>query len=287
MKGDRPMTRTRLTLGYSPCPHDTFSFYGLAHGRIATPIDFDIVMADIERLNQDARDGRLDVTKLSFAAIGHLLPTYGLLRSGAALGRGCGPLIVSRKGMDIDDLTSGPIAVPGMLTTASLLLHLYLGGPADVVPMRFDQIMPAVAEGRYPAGVIIHEGRFTFEDYGLIRLLDLGGWWDLETGLPIPLGGIAIRRDLGEETARLAETAIRESVLYALANPREPDAYIKAHSQELSDDVVRRHIALYVNDCTRHIGSAGECAIAVLLNMGRKAGVLPPFDGPLFACREQ
>jgi 1,4-dihydroxy-6-naphthoate synthase len=277
------MTKT-LTLGYSTCPNDTFLFHALAHGRIdCRGLEFEIHLADVERLNQDAEDGRLDVTKLSFAAIGHLRERYALLRSGAALGRGCGPLVIAKPGFDPSRLDRVPIAVPGMRTTAAMLLGLYLSGVPDCVPMTFDRIMPAVSRGEYAAGVIIHEGRFTFQDHGLVELVDLGRWWEDDTGLPIPLGGIAVRRDLGLDVARRVEAAIRDSVAYAFAHPGDSDGYIRTHAQEMEDHVVRKHIELYVNDFTLDLGETGVAAVVELFRRGREAGVLPYSRVPLLA----
>lgn len=269
------MTKT-LTLGYSTCPNDTFLFHALAQGKIdCRGLEFEIHLADVERLNQDAEDGRLDVTKLSFAAIGHLRERYALLHSGAALGRGCGPLIVAKPGFDPSCLDRVSIAVPGMRTTAAMLLGLYLSRVPACEPMTFDRIMPAVSRGDYAAGVIIHEGRFTFQDHGLVALADLGRWWEDDTGLPIPLGGIAVRRDLGPEVAQRVEAAIRDSVAYAFAHPEASDGYIRTHAQEMEDHVVRKHIELYVNEFTLDLGETGVAAVAELFRRGIGAGVLP------------
>ncbi len=277
--------KKKLTLAYSTCPNDTFLFYALAHQKTECGnLEPEITLADVETLNQDAVLGKYDVSKLSFAAIGHLLDSYGLLRSGAALGRGCGPLIVAKPDFDKSRLSSANIAVPGLKTTANMLMGLYLSGQAQVTPMTFDRIMPAVAGGEYAAGVIIHEGRFTFPDYGLICLEDLGQWWEQKTSLPIPLGGIAIRRDLGKETARCMENAIRESVNHAFANPDAADRYIRTHAQEMAPLVIRQHIDLYVNSFTEDLGTEGEEAIKVLFRMGRECGLLPESTAPLFAC---
>ncbi|WP_373501963.1 1,4-dihydroxy-6-naphthoate synthase [Desulfococcus sp.] len=273
-----------LTLGYSTCPNDTFLFHALAHARVdRRGLDFDIRLADVERLNQAAEGGELDVTKLSFAAVGHLRERYALLRSGAALGRGCGPLLISRPGFDPSRLGRVPIAVPGMRTTAAMLLGLYLSRTPACAPMTFDKIMPAVSRGEYEAGVIIHEGRFTFRNHGLAELVDLGRWWEDETGLPIPLGGIAVRRDLGPEVARRVEVAIRDSVAHAFAHPADSAEYIRAHAQEMADDVVRQHIALYVNDFTLDLGEEGVAAVAELFRRGHAAGLLPDSREPLLA----
>ncbi len=275
----------KLAVAYSTCPNDTFIFHALAHGLIECEgIAFDTVLKDVEALNQDARLGRYEISKLSFAAIGNLAESYGLLRSGAALGRGCGPLIVARPGFDPSRLKSVAIAAPGLWTTACMLLGLYLGEKPNAVPMRFDKIMPAVQRGEFEAGVIIHEGRFTYGEYGLISLMDLGQWWEEETGLPIPLGGICAARSLGEETVAKAETAIRQSVVYAREHPGAADAYIRRHAAEMSESVVASHIELYVNDFSIDLGEEGEKAVEKLFALAGKAGMIPAGRAPLFAC---
>lgn len=277
--------KQNLTLGYSTCPNDTFIFYALAHNLInSAGLAFKIELTDVETLNQQARAGVFDVSKLSFAAIGHLLDTYGVLRSGSALGRGCGPLIVARPSFNLNRIDSKKVAVPGMWTTACMLLGLYLSKKPDVVPMPFNLIMPAVERGDLDFGVIIHEGRFTYKNYGLISLLDLGKWWEEKTSLPIPLGGIAIRRDIAPEIARSVETAIRESTLYGFKHRTETDSYIKRYAREMSSVVIRRHIDLYVNDFTIEIGKQGEEAIEALFEMARKRGILPESKKPVFMC---
>ncbi|MFV9645606.1 MAG: 1,4-dihydroxy-6-naphthoate synthase [Desulfobacterales bacterium] len=282
--------KQNLTLGYSTCPNDTFIFYALAHNLIERrDLQFKIELADVETLNQQARAGVFDVSKLSFAAIGHLLDTYGVLRSGSALGRGCGPLIVARAGfnlnrIDSNQINSKKIAVPGMWTTACMLLGLYLSKKPDVVSMPFDLIMPAVESGDLDFGVIIHEGRFTYKNYGLICLLDLGKWWEEKTSLSIPLGGIAIRRDIAPETARRVETAIRESTLYGFTYRTETESYIKKYAREMSSAVIRRHIDLYVNDFTIEIGEQGKEAVEALFEMARNRGMLPESKMPVFVC---
>jgi 1,4-dihydroxy-6-naphthoate synthase len=277
--------KQNLTLGYSTCPNDTFIFYALAHNLIERRgLQFRIKLADVETLNQQARAGVFDISKLSFAAIGHLLDTYGVLRSGSALGRGCGPLVVARPGFNLNQIDSKKIAVPGMWTTACMLLGLYLSKKPDVVPMPFDLIMPAVERGDFDFGVIIHEGRFTYKNYGLICLLDLGKWWEQKTSLPIPLGGIAIRRDIAPEIARSVETAIRESTLYGFKHRTETDAYVKKYASDMSPAVIRRHIDLYVNDFTVEIGEQGKEAVEALFEMARNRGILPESKKTVFMC---
>ncbi len=278
------MKKKKLSLAFSTCPNDTYIFYALAHGKIDLEgLSFDIMLNDVEHLNQQAQKGIVDISKLSFAAIGHLTGTYGLLRSGAALGQGCGPLIVARKGMDLNSIKSARIAVPGLWTTANLLLGLFTGRTPNIIPMTFDKIMPAVQSGEYDFGVIIHEGRFTYQNYDLMCLADLGEWWESETSLPIPLGGIAIRRDISQEIICRVESGIRESIEYAHLHTSETNCYVKAHAQELSDDVVCQHISLYVNEFSLDIGSQGARAIETLFSKARRRGLLPESEKSLFA----
>ena len=273
----------KLKLAYSTCPNDTFIFYALAHNVIdCGELKFKIELADVETLNQHARAGVYDISKLSFAAIGHLVEEYGLLRSGAALGRGCGPLLVAKPGFDIEKLSSKKIAVPGMWTTACMLLGLYLSKNPEAVPMPFEQIMPAIQNDKYECGVIIHEGRFTYEEYGLVRVIDLGEWWEEKTSLPVPLGGIVVRRDITSSITRKIEDLIRSSVEYSFNHRNEADNYIKKYAQEMSPEVIRQHIDLYVNDFTLNLGKEGEEAVNTLFRMARDSKMLPESNSPLF-----
>lgn len=284
-----------LSLAYSTCPNDTFIFHALKEGLVKCPgIDFDIRLADVEELNQRAKKKTYHISKLSFAAIGHMQEEYGLLRTGAALGRGCGPLIVAKKDSRPEDLLSANIAIPGLGTTAGMLLELYLAekksgrkslGPDShsTSPMIFDRIMPALQNGEFEFGVIIHEGRFTFEKYGLSCVADLGSWWEKKTGCPIPLGGIAARRDLPPETISKIETAIGASVRYAFNNREASASYIREFANELDDAVIKNHIDLYVNDFSMNLGKEGEEAIELLFTKARKHGILPEGTMPVFA----
>jgi 1,4-dihydroxy-6-naphthoate synthase len=225
------------------------------------------------------------MSKLSFHALGLLLDRYLLLRSGAALGRGCGPIVVVRPGDEGLDLKRARVAVPGRMTTAHMLLSLRLGAPPVVEPMVFSEVMGAVAEGRCDAGLVIHEGRFTFERLGLKQVLDLGQWWEEETGLPIPLGCIALRRDVAERVGRRSalalEAALAASVAMAWENPRASASYVLAHAQEMEPAVVESHIALYVNEFTRELGPQGLAAVQEMFRRGRSAGMLPASEAPL------
>ncbi|MFH0999182.1 MAG: 1,4-dihydroxy-6-naphthoate synthase [Pseudomonadota bacterium] len=274
---------TRLSLAYSTCPNDTFAFYGLAKGHVTCPnISFEISLADVETLNQAARSRAYDITKLSFAAMGNLRSSYWLLKSGAALGRGCGPLIVARPGCGIDSLSDSAIAVPGMDTTACLLTGLYLGKPPRAFPMTFDRIMPEVSKGNFDYGVIIHEGRFTYPDYGLVSILDLGSWWEQQTGLPVPLGCIAAGKNLELEVVKKVEKAISESIAFAFAHPERTSPHVREHAQEMAPDVIQQHIDLYVNEFSLDIGTEGVRAIETLFAMAQDSGLILPDSSPLF-----
>ncbi len=272
-----------LSLGYSPCPNDTFIFYGLIHGK--TPcagVEFVEQLEDVETLNRLARMGQLDLTKISYHAFGHLRHEYALLRSGGALGRGCGPLVVAREQLSMEQLRGDTIAVPGELTTANLLLQLYGSGYEKLLILPFHEVMPAIIAGRATAGVIIHESRFTYQNYGLQKILDLGQWWEEDSGCPIPLGGSLARRALGAKLIQQIDQALRQSVEYALANPEQPQSYIRQHAQELEDEVIHNHIGLYVNDFSIDLGEEGVSAIETLFARAEERGILPKSDLPLF-----
>lgn len=265
-----------LTLGYSPCPNDTFIFYALVHRKIDTgDMTFREMLLDVETLNQKALYSELDITKVSFHAYAHLRDRYVLLRSGGALGRGCGPLVVAKGNVKMDSLMGKKIAIPGKLTTAYLLLQLYEPLLAkNVVVMSFDRILDAVKAGTVDAGLIIHESRFTYPDYGLSGILDLGQWWEDMTGLPIPLGCIIAEKDLGSNLIETIEALVRKSVEYAFAHRDETKRYIKAHAQELADRVIEQHISLYVNQYSLDLGDNGLRAVNELLKRAEQKGIL-------------
>ena len=266
-----------LTLAYSPCPNDTFIFTPWVEGHIPGAPPVVERFEDIDTLNQIALRGKPDIVKVSFHALGHLRDRYCLLRSGGALGRGCGPLVVARTPFAEDALASKTIAIPGKLTTAALLVRLFAPAleDANITVMPFHEIMPAVCEGKVDAGVIIHESRFTYQRHGLTQIVDLGEWWERETGHAIPLGGILMRRDLGDDLIRRTERALAESVAFAHAHTDLVWPTVRRHAQEMDDDVMRQHIALYVNDFTRDYGAAGQAAIAHLLATAERLGLVP------------
>lgn len=246
---------------------------------VDAPVAFDPELQDIETLNERAVRGvdALEVTKLSLPALAQCTDHYAVLSSGAALGFGCGPLVVCRDPqMRIEDLSHARVAIPGRHTTAFLLLSSLLPKPCDVVAMRFDEIMPAVVSGSCDAGLVIHESRFTYAQHGLCALADLGVLWEAETRGPLPLGVICARRDLPKEHVRNIEVALRASVQLARRWPERPRAWIRQHAQELADEVCDQHIALYVNDFSEELGDVGRTAIDELLRRGRDAGLLPP-----------
>ena len=266
-----------LSLGFSPCPNDTFIFHALVHGLVPeAPAFAPPRLEDVETLNCWALTGKLAVSKLSVHALGRVLDRYQLLGAGAALGRGCGPLLVAGERFDPGELPGKRLAIPGRLTTAAMLLGLCSPGALPrAAEVRFDAIMPAVVRGEFDAGVIIHESRFTYRDHGLVLLADLGAWWEETSGLPIPVGGIAARRSLGREKLAAIERAIRSSVKLAFADPERAMPYIRRHAGELDPEVIRSHIDLYVNDFSIELGSEGRAAIEEFLRRGREAGILP------------
>lgn len=263
----------RLSLGLSPCPNDTYIFSALIQGRSPLPAGaaaVDPYFADVEELNTLAKLGRLDVTKVSAAVIPDILDEYVVLHSGGALGRGCGPLLVAPSPAnpgprDPEAFRKALIAVPGFLTTANLLLSLtgMFTGPRE--ERIFDAIMPALEKGEFDAGVIIHESRFTYEDHGLSLVLDLGAWWEETTGAPVPLGVIVAKRSLGDAAVRAVDTAVRLSLERANALPDEGMAFIREHAREMDDAVLRRHIAMFVNEFSLALGDEGKNAVTELV----------------------
>jgi len=267
-----------LELAFSPCPNDTFVFHAWTHGLVPDAPPVKVSFADVDITNGAAERGEFDVVKVSYAALPWLLAEYALLPCGGALGRGCGPLVLSKG--DRDDLNAAVVAVPGERTTAYLLMRLWAAGqsPANIEVVPFAEIMPGVRDGRFDAGLVIHEARFTYQNYGLTQLADLGQWWEGSTGHPIPLGAILARRSL--DTAALAEV-VRASVDYAFAHPAASAGYVAEHADEMDPHVQRQHIELYVNEFTRDLGETGYAAIAELLGRAQAAGLVPELSGPL------
>ncbi|MGG1672725.1 1,4-dihydroxy-6-naphthoate synthase [Paenibacillus sp. NRS-1783] len=273
-----------MQIAFSPCPNDTFVFHALAHGLIPGAPALDITFADIDITNNLAvTPNGLDVMKISYAALPWVLDEYALLPCGGALGRGCGPLVLTKEGTTAEGpeaLSGKRVAVPSERSTAYLLFRLWAakhvpGGVGEIVVMPFDQIMPAVRDGHMDAGLVIHEARFTYPSYGLSKQVDLGNWWEEDTGLPIPLGAIIARRSLDLEAIA---GWIHASVEYAWMHPEASREYVLSHAQELSPDVAQSHIDLYVNDFTANLGDSGYAAIEALLGRAAHEGLVPSFD---------
>jgi len=271
-----------LSLHYSPCPNDTFIFHALASGLVRVPgAELAITLVDVERLNQAAAAHEPDICKVSVAAAAGVLDEYRILRAGGALGRGVGPVLVSKGGVRLEDLDGRPVAIPGRRTTANLIFGLLCrehGIAPQLTEMVYDEVMPAVETGRCAAAVVIHEGRFTYAERGLTRLLDLGAWWERERGLPIPLGCILMRRTLGLDLARGVNAAIRASLLHARQNPEAGAHYIRDHAREMDAGVIARHIETFVTEASLDLGPEGEAASLALMAEARRAegaGALP------------
>ncbi|NJC72844.1 1,4-dihydroxy-6-naphthoate synthase [Planosporangium thailandense] len=270
-----------LSLAISPCPNDTFVFHALVHGLVPGAPPMDVTYADVDVTNMSAAKGKYDLVKVSYAALPWLLDKYELLPCGGALGRGCGPLVLVRDPEATPDLAGRTVAVPGDRTTAYLLMRLWAADaqPARIKIVPFHQIMPGVAAGRYDAGLVIHEARFTYHKHGLHSLVDLGEWWERDTGLAIPLGAILARR--GTVDADAAAEWVRASVHAAWDDPEATQEYVLTHAQELEPAVASQHIALYVNDFTANLGDEGYAAVEALLGRAAAAGLTPPLPAPL------
>jgi 1,4-dihydroxy-6-naphthoate synthase len=265
-----------VNLTISPCPNDTFAFHALVHGKVAGAPPVQVRYADVDVTNTLALTADLDLVKVSYAALPWLLDRYALLPCGGALGRGCGPLLLSATPRD--SVAGLRVAVPGERTTAYLLMRLWMGSasPASIDVVPFAEIMPGVAAGRYDAGLVIHEARFVYPRYGLTSMVDLGEWWETTTGLPIPLGAILARR--GVVPVREAASWIRDSVAAAWAAPEASREYVLSLAQELEPAVVDQHIKLYVNEFTHSLGEEGYGAVRELLGRAAAAGLVPPVD---------
>ncbi|WP_086723930.1 1,4-dihydroxy-6-naphthoate synthase [Streptomyces carpinensis] len=272
----------RLQIAYSPCPNDTFVFDAVAHGRVPGAPALDVTFADIDVTNGMAERGEFDVLKVSYAVLPYVLGEYALLPCGGALGRGCGPLVLTRE--PDADLSGRTVAVPSEKSTAYLLFRLWAadtvpGGVGEIVVMPFHEIMPAVRDGKIDAGLVIHEARFTYQNYGLHKLADMGEHWEDTTGLPIPLGAIIAKRSLGAEALTRLADSIRASVHAAWDDPEASRPYVMEHAQEMDPAVADQHIGLYVNEFTAGLGPDGYAAVRGLLTRAAAEGLLPPL-GP-------
>jgi len=274
-----------LSLAFSPCPNDCFIFDAIVNERIDLEgLHFTVTLADVEALNKAAFAGSVDVTKLSFHAYAYCADKYVLLDAGSALGNNCGPLLISTRQIEPDEVRRGGlrIAIPGKYTTANFLLGLAFPQATNKVEMLFSDIEPALLAGDVDAGLIIHENRFTYQAKGLKKIIDLGEFWEAETGAPIPLGGIVIRRALPEHVQARVNRVLRRSVEYAFAHRDASLPYVRAHAQEMSEEVMYKHIDLYVNDYSVDLGPHGRQAIELLFERAVASGVIPPVPGPLF-----
>jgi 1,4-dihydroxy-6-naphthoate synthase len=274
-----------LSLGFSPCPNDCFMFDAIVNRRIDLGgLSFEPHLADVEALNHEAFAGRADVTKLSYHAYAYCRRDYVLLDSGSALGRNCGPLLISARPIAPDEVRRGAlrIAIPGVYTTANFLLGLAFPEARHRTPLVFSDIEGALLEGRFDAGLIIHENRFTYQAKGLHRILDLGEFWEQETSTPIPLGAIAVRRTLPDDVKRAINGLVRQSVEYAFAHREASLPYVRAHAQEMSDEVMYKHIDLYVNRYSVDLGEDGRRAVSTLFDKAAALTLVPPSSEPLF-----
>jgi 1,4-dihydroxy-6-naphthoate synthase len=256
----------KFTLGFSPCPNDTFIFDALVNKKIDTEgVDFQVVLEDVETLNQWAMQGKLDVSKISYGVLPLVLDRYVLLDAGGALGKGVGPLLIAREPIQMSEIKGRTVAIPGQRTTAHLLFSLAFPDAKNKEFTIFSAIEDAVLSGKVECGVIIHENRFTYQKRGLVKLIDLGEFWEKETGAPIPLGGIVMKRDFDEVLAPKINRLIRKSLEYAFARYPELPEYVRAHAQEMEEQVMRQHIDLYVNDYSLSLGEGGKKAVRVLV----------------------
>ncbi len=281
----------KLSLGFSPCPNDTFIFDAMIHQKINTEgLEFDVVYEDVETLNQKAFKADLDITKLSYHAYAYLTENYVLLHSGSALGFGVGPLLICNEPKylqeGIENLASRighlKVGIPGKYTTANFLLSLAFPEALNKVEMKFSEIEPALLNNRIDLGVIIHENRFTYQDKGLLQVIDLGEYWEKLTNCPIPLGGIMIRRELPDEVKQKVNRIIKKSVQFAIKNPLSGLDFIRSHAQEMSTEVMYKHIELYVNKYSVDLGDEGRKAVNIFFGEALKKRVIPPIKQNLF-----
>ena len=273
----------QLSIGYSSCPNDTFIFDALIHNKIdCKGIEFKLHMADVKELNKMAFESKLDITKLSYHAYAYLTDFYVLLNSGSALGNNCGPLLIAKKETAIEDVSSLKIAIPGKYTTANFLLKLAFPDAAHCEEMLFDEIEEAVLTEKTDLGLIIHENRFTYEQKGLKKVIDLGEFWEAQQQAPIPLGGIAIKRSIPNETKFLVSELIKASIAYAFDNPTSSADYVKQHAQEMETAVVKQHIALYVNEYSLDLGPTGKEAILKMYHLAKAKNLIPKIEKSIF-----
>jgi 1,4-dihydroxy-6-naphthoate synthase len=273
----------KLSIGFSPCPNDTFIFDALIHHKIDTEgLDFEVYLGDVEDLNQKAFNNKLDITKLSYHAYGYLTKNYVLLDAGSALGAGCGPLLITKPTTLHTPLSTLKIAIPGKYTTANFLLSIAYPEATNKVEMLFSDIEDAVLSGKVDVGLIIHENRFTYQQKGLEKIIDLGEFWEQTTGSLIPLGGIVIKRNLPIETIQKVNKLLRKSIEYAFENPDSPLAYMQCNAQEMDKKVMMQHVELYVNKYSIDLGDEGKSAITKMFNLAQEKGIIPKISKAIF-----
>lgn len=273
-----------MKIGFSPCPNDTFIFDALINKNIKPELQLEAYLADVDELNRNAIAGKLEISKISFGVLAAVSEQYQVLDAGSALGFGCGPLLISREPIEAiaEKINHLKIAIPGKSTTANLLLSMAFPAALNKEVYVFSDIEEAVLSGKVDAGLIIHENRFTYQKKGLHKVIDLGAYWEEQTGLPIPLGCIAVKRYLPKELKKEIGFAIRISVEQAFANPEGTMPYVATHAQEMEPDVMKQHIALYVNEFSISLGEKGRAAIERLMLEGKKAGLIPEIKQSLF-----
>jgi 1,4-dihydroxy-6-naphthoate synthase len=273
----------RYSIGFSPCPNDTFIFDAMLHGKVDTEgLEFEVFMEDVEALNRRAFAGELAITKLSYHAFAHLTEQYTLLDAGSALGNNCGPLLIAKKPLTEAEVNAARIAIPGKMTTANFLLSMAFPAAKNKTEVLFSDVEDAVLENRADAGLIIHENRFTYQQKGLVKIMDLGEHWEQTTGLPIPLGGIVVQRSLPAEDQAKINRVMRRSVEYAFAHPSEVMPFVRAHAQAMDDAVMQAHIDLYVSQFTVDLGTRGRAAILEMFRIAEAQQIIPNYDKNIF-----
>ena len=273
----------KLKLGFSPCPNDTFIFDALVHQKIDTEgLDFEVYLGDVEDLNNKAFKGELDITKISYHAYGYLTDDYVLLDSGSALGKGCGPILVQRSNVPTLNVQNSTIAIPGKYTTANFLLSIAHPEATNKVEMLFSEIENAVLNNEVDAGLIIHENRFTYQEKGLKKIIDLGEYWEETTGKLIPLGGIIMKRNLPDEIIQKVNRLLRKSIEYAFKDPSSPLEYMQQNAQEMDKEVMMQHVDLYVNKYSIDLGVEGREAISQMFNLAQEKGIIPKLTNKIF-----
>ncbi len=273
----------RYSIGFSPCPNDTFIFDAMLHGKVDTEgLEFEVFMEDVEALNRRAFAGELAITKLSYHAFAHLTEQYALLDAGSALGNNCGPLLIAKKPLTEAEVNAARIAIPGKMTTANFLLSMAFPAAKNKTEVLFSDVEDAVLENRADAGLIIHENRFTYQQKGLVKIIDLGEHWEQTTGLPIPLGGIVVQRSLPAEDQAKINRVMRRSVEYAFAHPSEVMPFVRAHAQAMDDAVMQAHIDLYVSQFTVDLGTRGRAAILEMFRIAEAQQIIPNYDKNIF-----